>query len=287
MASHPGRSGLRAGGAGAGRGSRGQTRIAAPPRRPQPADHGRRCQLVVSAFPADHTGPVELTTSGMVHFAAGMVAFVGLAVAAPLLTRHLVTPRRPRAALLRGLAVAAPVGLAVYAATTVLGETARRPVRPPLSPRAGRARHGRRVRGIAGHGGAQPHPGGPEPAHRGSRPSRLLAIAVGITGSGSRPARSHLSSHPQQTTPLRHNPTPTADASRPTGRTHAARLGIDAGTVLGVESRLPNGWCGRPAAGTTAPCQPSASRKASISRWLSTGSRTATRRWLRVRPGKL
>jgi hypothetical protein len=165
------------------------------PRRPQPADHGRRCQLVVSAFPADHTGPVELTTSGMVHFAAGMVAFVGLAVAPPLLTRHLVTPRRPRAALLRGLAVAAPVGLAVYAATTVLGETARRPVRPPVSPRAGRARHGRRVRGIAGHGGAQPHPGGPEPAHRGSRPSRLLAIAVGITGSGSRPARSHLNSH--------------------------------------------------------------------------------------------
>jgi hypothetical protein len=77
--------------------------------------------LVVAAFPADPAPPgrtIVLTAPGTVHIVAGAVAFLALAVAAPLIGR--AVPRDGRlAAAVRALGLAAPAGLVVLAVTLV------------------------------------------------------------------------------------------------------------------------------------------------------------------------
>lgn len=72
---------------------------------------------VVAAFPTDPKPSgrlVALTANGAVHVAAGAVAFVTLALAAPLVSRAL-----PPARTVRVLAASVPVSLAVFALTMV------------------------------------------------------------------------------------------------------------------------------------------------------------------------
>lgn len=78
--------------------------------------------LVGGAFPTDPvdpTNPVFLSTAGVVHTIAAMVAAVSVAVAAPLLTRRLATPARSLTRVLRGLGAAPPLGVAIFATVSI------------------------------------------------------------------------------------------------------------------------------------------------------------------------
>jgi hypothetical protein len=84
--------------------------------------------ILAAAFPTDPAPPgrpIHLTATGAVHVIAGVVAFLALAVAAPLISRAISGDPTRVAAAVRTLAVLAPLGLLLFVATAVN--------RPPIS----------------------------------------------------------------------------------------------------------------------------------------------------------
>lgn len=77
--------------------------------------------VLVGAFPTDPIDPTDprfATTSGMIHAAAGILAFTCFALAGPLLTRPILKATSTTG--LRGLAFLPPAGYAIFWATGIL-----------------------------------------------------------------------------------------------------------------------------------------------------------------------
>ncbi|MEV1172653.1 DUF998 domain-containing protein [Nonomuraea sp. NPDC049784] len=77
--------------------------------------------VVVGAFPTDPIDPTDprfVTTSGVIHAAAGILAFTCFALAGPLLTRPIRTATSTTR--LNGLAFLPPAGYAIFWATGIL-----------------------------------------------------------------------------------------------------------------------------------------------------------------------
>lgn len=77
--------------------------------------------VVVGAFPTDPidpTGPRFVTTSGVIHAAAGILAFTCCALAGPLLTRPIL--KATSTTRLSGLAFLPPAGYAIFWVTGLL-----------------------------------------------------------------------------------------------------------------------------------------------------------------------
>ncbi|MEV5898032.1 DUF998 domain-containing protein [Nonomuraea fuscirosea] len=77
--------------------------------------------VVVGAFPTDPIDPTDprfVTTSGVIHAAAGILAFTCFAIAGPLLTRPI--RKATSTARLDGLTFLPPAGYAIFWATGIL-----------------------------------------------------------------------------------------------------------------------------------------------------------------------
>ncbi|MFB9682286.1 DUF998 domain-containing protein [Streptosporangium vulgare] len=77
--------------------------------------------VTVGAFPTDPIDPTDprfVTTSGVIHAAAGILAFTCLALAGPLITRAI--RKATDTATLNGLAFLPPAGYVIFWATGLL-----------------------------------------------------------------------------------------------------------------------------------------------------------------------